>query len=140
MQTGHLSYYATTIKAPIEKVWEALTTPELVKEYFFGSNLITSWKVGSPILFTGEYEGKPYCDNGQVLEYVVNHRLMFSYLSSWSGLPDHPDNYLIITYEVKAMDVGTELKITQTNYDEDKARHSEGNWAQVIDGLKKLVE
>lgn len=37
------------IKAPIDKVWEGVTSPELVKKYFFGTNVQSDWKVGSPM-------------------------------------------------------------------------------------------
>lgn len=140
MKTDFLSHYETLIKAPVEKVWRALTNPELVAQYFFGSNLICSWEVGTPIYFRGEWEGKPYEDKGTVLSYSNNDTLSFSYLSNWSGLPDSPENYLHIVYKVSATPEGTLLQITQSNYDADKATHSESNWAAVIEGMKKLVE
>jgi uncharacterized protein YndB with AHSA1/START domain len=140
MKTEHQSIYKTVIKAPIEKVWDALINPELVEQYFFGSKQETDWKVGSKILWTGEYEGTTYVDKGVVLEFVPNEKLSFSYLSSWSGLADKPENYLMVTYELKPIEAGTELIITQSNYDEEKAKHSTENWATVINGLKKLVE
>lgn len=140
MITGNLSTYKTTINASVEKVWEALINPEMVKQYFFGSTQETDWKIGSSILWTGEYEGTKYIDKGEILEFSTNDKLSYSYLSSWSGLDDKPENYLLVTYEVKAIKAGTELTITQSNYDEEKAKHSAENWAVVIDGLKKLVE
>lgn len=140
MQTNHFSKYQTVIKAPIEKVWHALTDAETVKQYFFGSDQKTDWKVGSPILWSGEYEGTTYVDKGVVLEFIPNEKLHFSYLSSWSGLEDRPENYLSVTYEVKSVSSGTELTITQSNYDAEKAAHSEANWKVVIDGLKSIVE
>ncbi len=140
MQKDFISNYQTTIKAPVEKVWEALTKAELVKQYFFGSDQKTDWKVGSPIVWTGDYEGTTYEDKGTVLEYVPNKKLSYSYLSNWNGLEDKPENYLQVTYEVKPVADGTQLVITQSNYDAEKAKHSADNWATVIDGLKKLVE
>ena len=140
MRTNHQSKYQTLIKAPIERVWEALINPELVKQYFFGSNQETDWSVGSKILWTGEYEGSKYVDKGVVLEFSPNKKLSYSYLSSWSGLDDKPENYLLVSYEVTQTKGGTELIITQSNYDEEKAKHSSENWAVVIDGLRKLVE
>lgn len=140
MNTKYQSNYKTIINAPISKVWDALTKPEIVKEYFFGSNQETDWKVGSPIIWTGEYEGTTYIDKGIVQEYEPNKKLTYSYLSSWSGLEDKPENYLLVTYEVREVDGATELTISQTNYDEEKANHSESNWAIVIDGLRKIVE
>ena len=140
MQTGFKSVYQTTINAPTEKVWQALTDASIVKQYFFGSNMKTDWKVGSPVLFTGEYEGQTYTDKGTVLEYEPNKRLSFSYLSSWSNLPDETNNYLQVTYEVQPESQGTQLTVTQTNYDEERAKHSQQSWAVVIDELKKIVE
>ena len=124
MQTNFKTNYRTIVKAPIEKVWNALTNAEIVKQYFFGSDQVTDWKVGSPIYFRGEYEGKSYEDKGIVQEYVPNKKLSFSYLSSWNALEDKPENYLLVQYEVKEVPEGTELTITQSNYDEEKAKHS----------------
>jgi uncharacterized protein YndB with AHSA1/START domain len=77
MQNRPVATYRTTIKAPVERVWEALTNAEIVKQYFFGSNQQTDWKVGSPIKWTGEYEGKPYEDKGVVREFIPNKRLSY---------------------------------------------------------------
>lgn len=41
------------VKAPLNKVWDAIIKPELVKQYFFGTELVTTWKIGSPIFFRG---------------------------------------------------------------------------------------
>ena len=140
MQTNHQSKYQTIIKAPIDKVWNALTNPEMVKQYFFGSNQETDWNVGSKVLWTGEYDGTTYVDKGVVLEYLPNKKLSYSYLSSWSGLDDKPENYLLVSYEVTPTESGTELIISQSNYDEEKAKHSSENWKIVVDGLKNLIE
>ena len=140
MITSNLSTYKTIINAPMERVWDALINPEIVKQYFFGSNYETDWKIGSSILMTGEYEGVEYVDKGKILEFLPNEKLSYSYLNSWSGLDDKPENYLLVTYEVKAIEGGTELTVSQSNYDEEKAKHSAENWAIVIDGLKKIVE
>jgi len=94
----------------------------------------------NPIIFQGEWEGKSYQDNGVVQEYIPYQKLAYSYLSNWSGLPDVRENYLLISYEVKKVTEGTVLTITQGNYDAEKAKHSEENWAQIVDAMKKLIE
>ncbi len=134
METHHKIQYRTIINAPLEKVWEALTNSEIVKQYFFGTNLVTSWKVGALIIFQGEW------DKGEVLEYEQNKRLAYSYLSNWSGKEDKPENYLWVCYEVKSDGEKTELTIHQSNYDEERAKHSEGNWASIVDEMRKIVE
>lgn len=140
MQTNHQVKYQALIKAPIEKVWDALVNPEMVKQYFFGSHQETDWNEGSQILWTGKYEGTTYLDKGVVLEFSPNKRLSYSYLSSWSGLDDKPENYLWVSYEVAQTENGTELIITQSNYNEEKAQHSADNWKIIIEELKKLIE
>ena len=139
MQNQFKTQYQTIVHAPISKVWDALTNPTLVKEYFFGSQLITDWVPGKSIIFKGEWEGTPYEDKGTVLDYVHGQSLAYSYLSNWSGKEDLPENYLMITYEVKEIPEGTELSITQTNYDEDKVNHSLENWSAVMEGMKTML-
>lgn len=132
--------YKSILKAPLEKVWEALTSPEIVKQYFFDTDLVTTWEIESPIYFQGEWEGQKYQDKGKVLEYEHNKRLAFSYLSNWSGKEDLPENYLWVSYEVEPDGNDTVLTIHQTNYDEERAKHSEENWASVVNEMKKNVE
>ena len=57
-----------TISAPIAKVWDALVNPEMIKQYMFGTNAVSDWKEGSPIVWEGEWEGKPYEDKGVILQ------------------------------------------------------------------------
>jgi uncharacterized protein YndB with AHSA1/START domain len=80
------------IKAPIKKVWDALTKPELVKQYFFGTDIDTDWKRGSPIFFRGSWDGKAYEDKGRILEVTPERHVAYSYWSSFSGTPDAPEN------------------------------------------------
>ncbi len=129
------------LDAPVSKVWEALTTPELIKEYFFGTNTITDWEVGSPIIFKGEWQGKQYEDKGTILDVVPNKLFRYTYWGSMSGIEDKPENYVNITYELQEQKDGTTLTITQENIpDEKMKKHSEENWHKVLDGLKELLE
>lgn len=130
-----------TIHAPVSKVWEGLTQPEQVKAYFFGTTLLTSWQPGSPIRFTGEWEGTPYEDRGTVLRYEAGKLLEYDYLSSWSNQEDLPENYQVITYKVKPKGDRTILTITQRNIDSlEKKIHSVKSWAVLTKALKKLLE
>ncbi len=139
MNERFLSTYVTEISASPDQVWKALTDASMVKQYFFGTELKTTWEVGTPIIFSGEYEGQAYVDKGTVLEYKENEFLSYNYLSSWTDLPDSEENYLIISYKVEPIATGTKLTITQTNYDAEKAQHSESSWGSIMDEMKKLL-
>jgi uncharacterized protein YndB with AHSA1/START domain len=63
------------LNAPIEKVWNALTQPDLVKQWQYGSDLITDWIVGKEIRFRNEWEGQVFEQWGTVLEVVPNQKI-----------------------------------------------------------------
>ena len=130
-----------TINAPTSKVWDALTKPDLIKQYMFGTQVTTDWKVGSPITYKGEWNGKAYEDKGKVLQIEPGKLLVSTFWSSLSGLSDIPENYKTVSYELSAEGRGTNLTITQDNNDsQEEANHSEQNWKMVLEGIKKLLE
>ncbi len=130
-----------TFKAPIEKVWQGITDPAMVKQYFFGTNLKSDWKVGSRITFSGEWEGYTYEDGGIILEIDPPRLLKYTYWSSMSGTENKPENYNNITSELSEKDGITTLIITQDGVkNQEAADHSEQNWQSVFEGLKKMIE
>lgn len=139
-----MSYTATatiTINAPATKVWDALTIPELVKQYMFDTTVQTDWQPGSPITYSGVWEGKPYQDKGVVKEIESGKRLVTTYYSAFSGLEDKPENYSTITEELTEEDDRTTLILTQDNNPtQEAADHATQNWNMVLQGLKELLE
>src|SRR5215217_5292776 len=131
----------TTINAPASKVWDALTEPEQIKQYMFGTEVTTDWKVGSPITYKGEWKGKQYEDKGKVLEIEPGKRLVSTFWSALAGLPDKPENYKTVGYELAPEGDRTKLTITQDNNATlEEATEAEKHWNMVLDGIKKLVE
>jgi uncharacterized protein YndB with AHSA1/START domain len=129
------------INAPTSKVWDALTKPEFISQYLFGTQVTTDWRVGSPITYEGTWEGKAYKDKGQVLQVEPGKLLVSTFWSSLSGLPDVPASYQTVRYELAAEDGGTRLTVTQdNNATRQDANHSEQNWNIVLEGIKKLLE
>jgi uncharacterized protein YndB with AHSA1/START domain len=130
-----------TINAPGSKVWEALTKPDLIKQYLFGTTVTTDWQVGSPIIYEGQWQGKSYQDKGIVLQIEPGKLLVSTYWSSMAGLSDLPENYKIVRYELSPEVDGTRLTVTQDNNSTpDEASHSSQNWKMVLEGIKKLLE
>jgi Activator of Hsp90 ATPase homolog 1-like protein len=103
--------------------------------------VITDWQVGSPITYKGVWQGKSYEDKGKVLEIQPGKILVSTFWSSLSGLPDLPENYKTVRYELSTTGDITSLTITQDyNTSQDEANHSEQNWKMILEGIKKLLE
>ena len=129
------------INALASEVWDAITNPEKIKKWLFGTNVSTDWKAGSPIIYRGEWQGKSYEDKGKILKIVPEKLIETTYWSSMSGLEDKPENYNQVTYELAQTSKGTILTITQDNIrDEESAKHSEGSWNLVAGKIKEIVE
>ncbi len=79
-----------SIQVKPEKVWFAITDSETIKKFFFGTEAISDWKVGSTLIFQGEWEGKSYQDKGNILAVESGKVLQYNYWSGFSGLEDGP--------------------------------------------------
>jgi uncharacterized protein YndB with AHSA1/START domain len=141
MDKKFIAKATTTIDAPASKVWEALTRPDLIKQYLFGTEVTTDWKVGGPITYKGVWEGKAYEDKGKIIKFEPEKTLVSTHWSPLSGVPDTPENYHTVTYELTEKDGKTDVTILQdNNATEDEKIHSEQNWKMVLEGMKKLLE
>ena len=139
--TGHVATAEADIHAPRSDVWRALTDPDQIQQYMFGSRVETDWKPGSPITWKGEYEGKTYEDKGEILEIVEERRLKVTHFSPLSGEEDAPENYHTLVYELEENDGKTHVSLSQdNNSSEEAAEHSRANWDKMLAGLKKVVE
>jgi uncharacterized protein YndB with AHSA1/START domain len=129
------------IDAPRDEVWDALINPAQIKKYFFGTEAVSDWKVGSPLYFRGEWQGKKYEDKGTIMERKDNELFKYNYWSSMSGIEDKPENYVVVTYKLEDVLGKTRVSITQENIPTEEMRiHSEENWTKVLGDLKNLVE
>jgi uncharacterized protein YndB with AHSA1/START domain len=129
------------IKAPAEKVWEALTTPALIEKYLMGTRVTTDWQQGSAITYEGEYNGKSYHDKGIIKKIEPGKILQRTYWSSMGGKEDKPENYNLVTYRLSGKDDKTVVTLTQDNVlSEEEKKHVTGNWKAVLKKLKEVVE
>jgi uncharacterized protein YndB with AHSA1/START domain len=129
------------INAPASKVWQALTSPDMINEFLLGTHVETDWKVGSDIRWTGNYNGKSYEDKGKVLQVLPEKLLQHTYHSSLSGIEDKPENYFNVTYELDEEDGVTTVTLTNSNLpDQQSQDHTEKNWRGVLEKLKEVVE
>jgi len=130
------------MNASASKIWKALTTPEIIKQDFFGTEAISDWKEGSPLIYKGEWEGKKYEDKGTILKIIPEKLFTYTYWSSMAGKPDIPENYSVYSYELDEKDNHTELTLVQDDTFKSEETRSKAweHWDIVMEGLKKVVE
>ena len=130
-----------TVHAPAAKVWAALTTPELIKQYLMGADVHTDWKVGSPLTYTGEYQGKKYEEKGVIKQIEPEKILQATHFSSMSGKDDKPENYALVTWELEPNGDDTVLSVSQDHLENEKGvAGAKQNWTNVLKDLKKITE
>jgi uncharacterized protein YndB with AHSA1/START domain len=138
---GLIAKASITIKVPTIRAWDALTNPDLIRQYMFGTNVISDWKEGSPIIWKGEWQGKSYEDKGVILSFEPPRLIKYSHFSPLSGLPDMPENYHTVTIELSGERTQTLVSLSQDNNSTEQAReHTSRNWSMILEGLKKLLE
>jgi uncharacterized protein YndB with AHSA1/START domain len=138
---GFVATAQTDVAAPPERVWAALTDPDQIAAYMQGSKVTTTWEVGSPITWDGEYDGRAYQDKGEVLTHDEPNVLSVTHYSPMMGQPDKPENYHTLVYTLTENGDGTHLELTQDgNESEEQAEQFSANWQGMLDGLKATVE
>lgn len=131
----------TSIGATRSKVWEALVTPDAIKQYMFGADVESDWSKGSEIKWKGEVKGKKYEDKGVILKIEPDQTLQYSHFSPLSGKPDKAENYHTVSINLSGHGNETGVSLSQDNNSDEKARkESEKNWGTMLEGLKKYVE
>jgi uncharacterized protein YndB with AHSA1/START domain len=130
-----------TLNAPIQKVWDALTMPEQVKLWQFGSDLITNWKVGSSIEFITEWQGTTFKQWGTILEIRHHELIRYSLFAPRPDLEDKPENYFIMNYILSSDHEKTILNILQEDNRPNAVQEApQGEENPILQSLKKLVE
>ena len=141
MNKGLVAEASITIHASVAKVWDALTRPEIIKQYMFGTKVVSDWREGSSIIWKGEWQGKKYEDKGVILKLQPMRTLRYSHYSPLSGLPDTQENYHAVSIELSSKGRQTLVSLTQdNNTNEQERQHSQDNWKMMLTTLRKLLE
>ncbi len=129
------------INAPIEKVWDTITKPENVKRWQYGSDLLTTWEIGSDIKFRTEWEGKVFEQWGKVLEFQPVELIKYSLFAARPDLDDKPENYFIMRYVLTKENGQTKLEIIQEDNRPNAVQEEpQGEENPVLKVLKELAE
>jgi uncharacterized protein YndB with AHSA1/START domain len=129
------------LNASLDKVWEILTSPEKVKLWQFGSDLITTWEVGSNIEFITEWEGQIFKQWGKVLEIKQNELIKYSLFAPRPELEDKPENYFVMNYVLTSENGKTKLEIIQEDNRPNAVQEEpQGEENPIIQSLKQIAE
>lgn len=136
-----------SIKASPVKVWNALVNPDETKKYMFGCEALSDWKVGSPLIWKGSYEGKEMIFvKGSILAIQPEKLLAYTVIDPNSAIPDVPENYLTVTYTLAQENGETMLYVSQGDYTKvadgerrykDSYNDGEG-WNPILKAIKKM--
>lgn len=124
-------------------IWDALTNPAIIKQYFFGTEADSDWQLGKTITFRGEWDGKPYKDKGVILEITPEYCVKYNYWSSMSDKDDKAEHYRAVSYEIKESESKSgchTLSITQECDTAAQRDDSSNNWAYILKSLQTLLE
>jgi uncharacterized protein YndB with AHSA1/START domain len=135
------------IAAPASRVWKVLTEPELTRQYMFGCDARSDWKVGSTLLWDTTIEGKKVTAvKGSVVAIEPHRLLQYTVIDPNGDLADVPENYLTVTCRLTEQEGATRLDITQGDYSRvadgrKRYEHAIGSgWDSILGKLKAVAE
>lgn len=132
------------VSAPRREVWTVLTSSGSHPEILMGAEVISDWRLGSRIVWRGEWQGKTFEDHGRVIELDDREepwRIVLTHFSPLSGQPDVPDNYHTLHFELEETPAGTHVTLDQDNNPTvEAAQHSQQNWETMLRGVKAVAE
>ena len=131
--------YATYIRTTPEKLWAALTKAEFIKEYWFGVNLETDWKVSSPWKMV--HADGLVTDEGEVAEYDPPRRLALRWRHKWKReLAADGEAFCVIELEPVEGAVKLTINHTVARTDSKLIEAVSGGWPRILSNLKSLLE
>ncbi len=132
--------YTVFIRAPREKVWDAITKPEFIRRYFFGIEPASGWKAGDRLLWTDHYSGAAMVD-GEVIEFDKPRRLVHSWIVKYdeSLAAEGPSR---VTWELEETEGVTKLTTIHDDFPVNSKVYDNvaGGWPLVLSGLRTFVE
>lgn len=132
--------YVSYIRASQEKIWEALTSAEFTRQYWFGIAVTSDWKVGSPMTYVTK-DGETVVD-GKVLKVDRPKLLCYTFHETFGESSKEPPTKVTIELEPEAGTQTVRVTITHTDFitnSKHKPSISQG-WPAVLCSLKTLLE
>lgn len=135
-----LTVYTIYIVSTPEKVWEALTSAEFSKQYFFGNAVEVEPRLGGAFIVRTP-DGAPHI-SGEVLAYDPPRKLSVTFNVNWPELIEKLGPTLV-TYEIE--EVGDAVRLTMSEghdrpLSDDILSGGRTGWPAILSGLKSLLE
>lgn len=125
--------FATYIRTTPAKLWEALTNPEMTRQYYYKTRVVTDLKQGGQFAYQDD-AGDILLD-GEIVEIVPEKKLVTTFKAGWA--PDGEPTRVMFEIEP----VGDTCKLTMTHFDYEKSKAGvEMGWPMIVAGLKTLLE
>ena len=127
------------IRAPIARVWAALTDPAQTRRYWFGTDVTSEWTVGASVTYT---RGGKVDVTGRVLEIEPPRLLRYSFIHSTLYPAEHAEGDSVVTYVLEEADGVTRLTLIHDGFPDGsvvRAGVADG-WTEILAGLKRLLE
>ena len=131
--------YVTFIRTTPEKLWQALTEPDFIRQYWFNTTVLCSWQKGAPWKMVGA-DGT-LTDSGEILESDPPRRMVIRWLNEWK--PElKAEGFSRCTIELEPVDSAVKLSITHEIERPDSPFISavSGGWPRILSNLKSLLE
>lgn len=134
------------INAPVSSVWKVLTKPEFTKLYMFGCEAVSNWEEGSTIEWKGfEDQKETVFVKGKILKVQPEKLLIYSTFDPQGGLPDIPENYLSVTYQLSHNNGHTKLTVIHGDFSlvtegPDRFGDAESGWENTLPEIKQVAE
>jgi uncharacterized protein YndB with AHSA1/START domain len=130
--------YVTYIETTPEKLWEALTSSEFSKRYWFNTELKTDWKIGSPFALVMNGTAT---DVGEVLEFDRPRRLSYTFhhVLSEEARKERPTKVVFVLEPHGKL---VKLTLTHEGFAEG-SKLLDGiskGWPAILAGLKSMLE
>jgi uncharacterized protein YndB with AHSA1/START domain len=131
--------YVIYIRTSPEQLWSALTSPDFMKQYWFGMHFQTDWKTGSSwrLLFP---DGR-VADTGEIVEIDQPRRLVLKWRNDFR--PElKSEGYARCTIDLEPTPGAVKLTITHV-MDRTESKFIEavsGGWPRIVSNLKSLLE
>jgi len=126
------------IRTSPDRLWEAITDPEIRRKYNFGAAPETDWTPGSKLEMTAEKAGFVLGD-GEVIEVDPPRRLVHTMRALWSDEVKDA-GFSRVTWEIEQIEDSCRLTVTHDELREGANEQIFGGWPMVLSGLKTWLE